>query len=132
MMKNTVAIFLLLTSCASGTQSAADDLAAQQKYAQVAVYEPGSAITPPRLLKRVDPVAPEGFRESRTSAAATVEAVIDASGKVVDAWYVDGDRDWARILAYTVRRWKFAPATLGGEPIPVKLKITSTFEQSPR
>jgi hypothetical protein len=83
-----------------------------------------------RPLKQFEPEAPDVIRDSRKSAAATAEAVIDIDGKVVAAWYVDGDREWARVLANAVRGWKFAPATLDPKPIAARFNVSSTYRRN--
>jgi hypothetical protein len=122
-----IAIVLLLASCGSTTGNAGDDLALQQKYAGVPVYHPGGGMKPPQVLRRIDPTPSDFMRSSRHTADATVEAVIDGTGVVVAAWYVEGDREWAKSVAMAVRSWRFSPATLDGKPVEVRFKVSSTF-----
>lgn len=79
------------------------------------------------VLSRVTPDAPASLIGSGRRVSATVEAVIEADGRVRDAWYACGDREWAEAVAIAVRKWMFQPARQNGVAIPVRFRLTSTL-----
>ena len=123
------ALVLLLPGCATAPGVVAP-AAVPAQYANVPLFEPGGKITAPKLTQRVAPIAPPDFRAERQMASAVAEIVIDQQGNVVDAWYVDGDRRWADIFITAMRQWKFEPATLNGQPIMVRSRMTSSFRNN--
>lgn len=93
-------------------------------------YEQGGPITAPRAVSRVEPETSQAFRDKNRFAEAKVEAVINEEGRVVAVLYVSGDREWAQLVAQSVARWKFEPATLEGKPVSVRFAVTSTFRRT--
>ncbi|HEX7707356.1 MAG TPA: energy transducer TonB [Thermoanaerobaculia bacterium] len=122
-----VLLLILLVGCSSSSPSGS---VAVDSYAAIPKYEKGGPITPPRVIKRVEPVISRALRETTRAADAEIEAVIDEKGTVIGAVYLSGNREWAQALAYAVGRWRFEPATLDGKPIAVRFTISSTFRRN--
>jgi TonB family protein len=84
----------------------------------------------PKLIRRVEPLYPEGARMHRISGAVIVECVIDAKGIVRQGRVLKGLP--APTFGYTaleaLRQWEFEPATLDGKPIAVIFNVTVNFK----
>lgn len=86
-----------------------------------------SGIQPPKILRRVEPVAPREFIGSGRRVVASVGAAISESGTVEAVWRESGDPVWARSIAAALRQWRFAPATKDGHPVAIRFSLTATF-----
>jgi protein TonB len=93
------------------------------------LYPVGGKVLPPRRLHAPAPVYPELARQVRRQGIVVVRATIDRAGEVVDVAVEKGlgfGLDESALEA--VRRWRFAPATLDGRPVPVYFHLTVRFE----
>jgi TonB family protein len=83
----------------------------------------------PHVLRRVDPVYPDGAKAFHVKGNVTVESQIDPEGKVREIRLVRGlaspTVNYAAMDA--VRQWTFRPGTLDGQPVPVVLNLTMSF-----
>jgi protein TonB len=86
-----------------------------------------SGMTAPRKIVDVMPVYPEVARRGRVEGLVIIEAVIDASGQVESARVLRSLRLLDQAALDAVRRWRFTPALLNGEPIPVVMTVTVNF-----
>ena len=126
----TLAALALLTGCAALTSVLPAEADIPEHY-RALPRSTGSGIQPPKVIRRVEPMAnPEWVRSGRRRAA-TIEAVINTAGRVEAVWYVSGDRPWAEAVAAAVRDWTFEPARRNGEPVAVRFSLTSTFKSNP-
>ena len=76
----------------------------------------------------MQPQYTEIARKARVEGLVIIEAIIDQNGNVTDARVLRGLRlglDEAALDA--VRRWKFTPGTLNGQPVPVIFDLTVTY-----
>jgi protein TonB len=76
-----------------------------------------------------DPQYTELARKARVAGIVIIEAVIDRNGNVTDARVLKGlpmGLDNAALEA--VKRWKFQPGTLNGQPVPVYYNLTINFQ----
>lgn len=89
-------------------------------------------IQPPRKLRDVPPVYPPDALAARITGAIVIEAVIDTTGAVQDARVVSGKPLLDDAALDAVRRWRYTPTLLNGEPVPVIMTVTVTFSLSPR
>jgi TonB family protein len=83
----------------------------------------------PVLLSRVDPLYPETARKLHLSGIVVLQAVIDASGRIVDLRVLKSAGellDAAAIAA--VGRWIYRPATLNGRAVNVSLSVNVDFK----
>lgn len=87
-------------------------------------------MTPPRLLKRVNPVFPKAAHVFGVSGVLVVEVVITTDGDVVDPAVVKPLP--APTLSYAaleaIRRWKFEPGTIQGEPVNVFFNLSVNYK----
>jgi protein TonB len=86
-----------------------------------------TGILPPQKIVDVAPVYPPLARASRQEGIVILETVITANGSVESVRVLKGYPllDGAAIEA--VRQWRFTPARLNGEPVPVVMTVTVNF-----
>lgn len=89
----------------------------------------GGAVQAPVLTKKTEPLYPEEARKERVSGLVVLEAVVDEGGCVNDVRVIrNADPRLDLAALYAVARWRYAPATLRGEPVRVFLTVTVTFK----
>ena len=81
----------------------------------------------PTVLTRVEPAPPTKPIATNVPLVTRIEAAVDENGRIMEAWYVPGDRRIAPMLINAVLQWKVLPATRKGKPIAVRMSVTSTF-----
>lgn len=85
-------------------------------------------IAPPVKIHSVRPLYTEEARQARIQGVVILQAVIDTDGKVVNVKILKGlpmGLDQTAIDAVT--QWRYKPAVLEGEPVPVYYNITISF-----
>jgi protein TonB len=90
-----------------------------------------AGIQAPRKVVDVAPVYPELARATRVQGIVILEVVIDEHGDVGSARVLRSTTLLDQAALDAVRRWKFAPARLNGEAIPVVMTVTVNFTLSP-
>lgn len=88
----------------------------------------GGNVKAPIAVLRVDPVYTEVARKARVHGIVIIEAVIDRQGNVTEARVLKPlgmGLDQAALTA--IKRWKFQPGTLNGQPVPVYYSLTVNF-----
>jgi TonB family protein len=88
----------------------------------------GGDVTAPQSIVRVEPVYTEIARKARIEGIVIIEAIIDRQGNVTDVRVLKPlpmGLDQAALDA--VRKWKFKPGTLNGQPVPVIYNLTVNF-----
>jgi protein TonB len=84
-------------------------------------------VQPPRRLVNVEPDYPPTARAARREGIVLLEVVINAAGAVESVQVLRGVPLLDGAAADAVRQWRFAPATLNGQPVPVVMTVTVTF-----
>jgi len=90
-------------------------------------------IKPPRLIKKVDPVYPEEARRERIEGVVILEATTDKEGNVINIRVLrskDPLLDQAAMDA--VRKWKYQPFYINGEPKGLIFTVTVRFRLKER
>ena len=80
-------------------------------------------------ITRVEPTYPEVARKARIAGIVIVECIIDKSGNVTNVQVLKPlpfGLDQAAVDA--VKRWKFKPGTLNGQPVDVIFNLTVNFK----
>jgi TonB family protein len=108
---------LLLCARAGGEEPAAPDGARE-----------GSKLAPPRVLQRVDAVYPaEAQREGR-SGTVLLDLELDAEGTITSiAVKESAGHGFDEAAIEALRRFRFAPATLDGKPVPARVTYSYKF-----
>ena len=80
------------------------------------------------LIHRVEPVYPTQARMQRLSGKVTLSATIAADGSVREVAVLRGSSLLAAAAQDALRRWRYRPATLNGNPVEVQKEITFVFQ----
>jgi TonB family protein len=103
---------------------------AQQKRdspADETVYEMGEGVTPPRVIKQVNPryATAKGVR---VEGAVTVALVVSSQGMPRDVRVIKGlDKDIDQSAVDAVQQWRFAAARKNDKPIAVRISLEIDF-----
>jgi TonB family protein len=96
----------------------------KQPAAPIAV---GGEVKPAKLLSSVPPAYPQMARTQRVSGDVTIDASIDAAGRVSAARVISGPTLLHQAAIDAVKQWKYQPATLNGQATPMHLTVTVQF-----
>jgi protein TonB len=88
----------------------------------------GGDAKPARLLSSIAPAYPQMARNQRVSGDVKIDALIDASGRVSAMKIISGPALLHQAAQDAVRQWKYQPATLNGQPVPMHLTVTVQFK----
>lgn len=88
----------------------------------------GGNVRPPRLLQRVEPLYPPLARQARLQGEVRIDAVIDATGHVVEMKVLSGHPLLARAAMEAVQQWVYEPTYLNEQPVAVVLELTVYFK----
>ncbi|HLL01863.1 MAG TPA: TonB-dependent receptor [Myxococcaceae bacterium] len=93
---------------------------------------PGPAFLPPTLLTDSPAMYPAELASERVTGSVKLELLVDDTGQVESATLVQGAH---RLLddsaLHAATRLRFTPATLDGQPVPVRLGFEYRFEAPP-
>ncbi len=85
-------------------------------------------IEPPKKIEDVPPVYPAMARVARVEGIVILEAVIDAHGNVTSVAVRRSNAMLDQPAIDAVRQWRYTPALLNGQPVPVIVTITVRFQ----
>jgi periplasmic protein TonB len=103
---------------------------------QAAVNVPKAAVSRVRvsagvvagnLVTRVEPVYPQIAKNNRISGSVILHAVISKQGTIENLQVVSGHPMLTQSALDAVRRWRYRPYLLNGEPVEVDTTITVNF-----
>jgi TonB family protein len=93
------------------------------------IAPPGGSVKAPVPLKRAEPEYPYAVRVYHVTGIVVVQCIIDKSGNIRDVFIkrrlAAGTLTYAAIEV--VRKWKFQPATIDGQPVDVLFNLTFNF-----
>ena len=96
--------------------------------AEVFRYIEGGPITPPEVVSKVAPSYPEDARKNKIMGAVVAELLVDDTGVVRDVEIKKSPADDLAMAAIdALEQWRFAPATMDGEPVAVRYIVTVMF-----
>lgn len=87
----------------------------------------GGNVKEPRLVSRVMPEYPLVAKQAGIQGDVVVKTTIDAKGNVVNMQVVSGPAMLRGPALAALRRWKYEPSTLNGQPIEVQMSVTIRF-----
>jgi protein TonB len=92
------------------------------------VYEPGSGVSAPRVLKEAKPAYPSDAVKAGIQGTVTLECVVQPDGTVGAVRVkktLDPGLDKEAIKA--VKLWRFEPGRKDGAAVPVRVSLEMTF-----
>ena len=87
----------------------------------------GIGIKPPRKIKDVKPVYPDGALPTRAQGAVLIEAIIGVDGRVQEARVLHSVASLDQAALDAVRQWEYEPSLLNGVPVAVVMTIVVNF-----
>jgi TonB family protein len=87
----------------------------------------GGNVKAPKLISSVAPQYPAIARTSGQQGDVVVETTIDKSGNVVRMHVVSGPAGLRGAAMDALKRWKYEPSSLDGEPVEVQMQVTIKF-----
>ena len=75
----------------------------------------------------VPPVYPEISRRAHIQGVVILEAVLDAKGNVASVRVLRSVPTLDQAAIDAVQQWRFSPALLNGQPVPVVMTVTVNF-----
>lgn len=103
-----------------------DDVTAAEKEEKV-VKRLSSSYEPARLIHKVTPHYPDALKQAGVQGNVTLGATIGIDGSIMNLRVISGDPVLAKLAVDAVRQWRYKPAYLEGDPIPLQTEITLTF-----
>lgn len=98
-----------------------------QPAAPAAALPVGGDVKQARLLSSVPPSYPILAKTQHISGDVRVDALIDANGRVTTMKVVSGPTLLHQAAMDALRQWKYQPATLNGNTVPMHLTVTIQF-----
>jgi periplasmic protein TonB len=89
----------------------------------------GGQIKPPRLVSTVLPEYPAMARNAGVEGDVVVDTTIDENGKVATMKVISGPVLLRQAALDALRRWKYEPSKLNGEPVQVQMTVTIKFHR---
>jgi len=87
----------------------------------------GGQLQQPKLLASVAAVYPPQARAQHVQGDVVIDALIDATGKVAATKVITGNPLLQSAAVDSLRLWKYQPARLNGEAIPIHVNVAITF-----
>jgi periplasmic protein TonB len=87
----------------------------------------GGEVKTARLISSTPPVYPPLARSRGVEGDVTLDALIDKTGRVTSVKTISGPDLLQQAAAAAVRQWKYRPATLDGNAVPMHLAVTVKF-----
>ena len=89
----------------------------------------GGQIKPPRLVSTVLPEYPAMARNAGVEGDVVVDTTIDENGKVATMKIISGPVLLRQAALDALRRWKYEPSKLNGQPVQVQMTVTIKFHR---
>jgi TonB family protein len=89
----------------------------------------GGAVKTARLISSTPPAYPSLARSQGVEGDVTLDALIDETGRITRIKTISGPNLLQQAAADAVRQWKYEPATLDGNPVPMHLTVTVKFRK---
>ncbi len=91
-------------------------------------FVPDGDVTEPKAIHKVNPTYPEEARKAGLMGVVVCETVITAAGEISDVKILrTADEVFNQPTIDALKQWKFAPATLEGEPVDVIYVLTVNY-----
>ncbi len=87
----------------------------------------GGQLQQPKLLSSVAAVFPPLARAQHVQGDVVIDALIDATGKVAATKVITGNPLFQKAAVDSLLLWKYEPARLNGQAIPIHINVTISF-----
>jgi TonB family protein len=87
----------------------------------------GGNVKEPKLINSLAPIYPASARSSGVQGDVIIDTTIDKSGNVVRMHVVSGPLMLRSSALDSLKRWKYEPSRLDGEPVEVQMQVTIKF-----
>jgi periplasmic protein TonB len=87
----------------------------------------GGEVKTARLISSTPPAYPPPARSHGVEGGVTLDALVDETGRVTGIKAISGPSLLQQAAAAAVRQWKYEPATLNGNAVPMHLTVTVKF-----
>jgi protein TonB len=88
----------------------------------------GGDIRPPKKTRHVAPIYPPIALANKVDGVVILEVVIAENGRVQDVRVLRSRPLLDQAALDAVRQWQFTPTLLNGEPVPIVMTVTVSFE----
>ena len=88
----------------------------------------GTTFLQPELMRRVEPVYSGFARDARLRGSVQISATVGTDGVPRSLARVSGNSALAEMAIDAVRRWRYQPAQLNGQPVEAQTVITFNFQ----
>jgi TonB family protein len=89
----------------------------------------GGQVQEPKLIASAMPVYPQAAKNSGIQGDVVVETTIDKDGNVAGMSVVSGPAVLRQSALDALRKWKYEPSKLNGQPISVQMMVTIKFRK---
>lgn len=79
------------------------------------------------LIYKVQPVYPPLARSARVQGSVVLRAIISRNGTIEDLTVLSGHPLLTGAAIEAVRRWRYRPYMLNGDPVEVETRVTVNF-----
>jgi TonB family protein len=86
-----------------------------------------AGVTTGLIIKKVTPVYPPEARSARIQGTVLMQATINKTGDVVDLEVLSGPIELVVSAVNAVRKWKYRPYLLKGEPVAVQTQLVVNY-----
>jgi TonB family protein len=87
----------------------------------------GGKVTPPHIVKKVEPVYPREAREKGIEGTVELHAILAKDGTVKKLDIISGPPIFTQAALDAAGQWQYSQTVLNGEPVEVDTKITVDF-----
>ncbi|SRR5260370_290342 len=117
----------LLVCLMAGAEQQSGKQAESLKDTAEPVYELGDGITPPRLIRQVNPEY-SGKRGVGVKGSVSISMVVSSKGIPENPQIVQGlDPEVDKSAVEAIKQWRFAPAQKDKKPVAVKVTVEVQF-----
>lgn len=122
----------LLAAAATLAQEQSDSAPAAPPASEAKIATPlrvrvSSGVQSGLLIKKVAPKYPDEARRAGIQGTVVLKATISKQGDIVDLQPVSGDPELTKAAIKAVKKWKYKPYILGGNPVMVETTIQVNY-----
>ncbi len=92
------------------------------------VLKTGEKVTPPKLIKQVQPVYPDEAKKAGVEGVVIMEATTDAYGRIASVKVLRGIPALDQAAMDALQQWVYEPMIINGKPQPVVFTVTMRFQ----